>query len=714
MLKKIFWTTLFCLIISTIVVVSCRTSVFPTTVKLIFDGDYSNAVCSATVVTQNNKTYKIERACSNNFKIKAPYNSKIKISINAPTGISINETRIGNYYPQTKEFNNFFTVDKSKIIQTDKKIIISSAKKSFDISLKDKTPLQCKQIKFIFDQPYEVILVSPIIFAAFILGIFYLLKFLTIYTIKIYKFCNSQIAQFIELHYTNSNNEAKDKLLIKCLQMASIALFCVVIFFQIIRIAIPQFEYDSSYNATIAKNMSLGYGPSSSYDGIKMFNPEVTTGLTLILPVALGIKVFSNTPWVPNAICSLINIILLLVILYLPRNFNFIDKKKLWIWRALFLAFIVMSFSLESNLMVFHSEFSAVLGEFPAVLLIIISAITLILSENRKSMYFLAGLIGGLAFATKTMALISVIPIFFTYLLLTCKKWSDLKSKVFPIISFFIGFFAPYLLTEIYKYIEMGSVFKYLELKAQEHEFFVTSGSGVQSHYNVFYKFYLNSQILISKLGFLRYFILLGFPAICMFKLFFIKRLNLNKSVLLMSVLMCAAFVNIGWWLFCSMGWIRHFSIGWMLFLTALSASVFYIDTKNKYIYSLIILLFLTIPSSINVDKSFVKFNALNNHKLQAQNEAVKFISTHNEYKYYGCNWWANRDLEYALPKVNNFSNCMDSKNFNNKIHNKALVRTMGYWNWENNPAATALKNKCEKNILFKNNYYIISSCDAR
>jgi len=504
----------------------------------------------------------------------------------------------------------------------------------------------------------------------------------------------------------------QEKSLIRSLKVICVILFLLIIFFQIFKTYTCPLGYDGAYQASVSKNIAMGYGYVTSYNGIKLFNPELTTGYPLVLPVALGVKLFSNQYWVPNLIFSSIVLLLLITILYLPKKFDFVDEKRLWIWRTVFLGFLVFSSSLET-LKTYHSELSSFLGEIPTVFLIIISTFILILAKNKKSLYFISGLIGGVAFATKFISLISVVPIFATYLFLICTKKSDLKEKIPHIILFITGFIAPYAAFEIFKLIDSGGIQHYLQIKAQEHEFFATNGSGLSLGDNIFRRFIANSQSLISFIGFFRFFIILFLPLIFTFNLFKNKK-NIKPESYFVYIFMFAFMVNLYWWLFMSFGWSRHLLIGWVLFLTAISTFVFCFNNKNKYVYSIIILLFLSLPCSSNFYLTFLNFKLLSmtHSRVKDLNEAANFITVHKEYKYYGCSWWVARDLEYILPTINNFSDALDTTKFNKKIHNKALVVNAHTWNWEENPINNDIKNQCKKGILFSNENYLITRCD--
>lgn len=690
MLKKVFFIVFPILMIATIGLVFLRELIFPTSINLGFTNNYQNAVCKA-IITKDKKQQTITKTCGYNFKFRTPYASKVKIIIDSPSAVNILTSRIGHNYPTVSEFNQFFNVNSNYQI-IDNKIKIKAGHSVLEI--KQPIPLQCEQLKIIF--------VSPLLFIFLSLGFNFLILAVLFFLIVLIK---KSTIPHIRFNFT-------ERSLIRGLKILSIMLFLVIIFFQIFKTMTCPLGYDDAYQASVSKNIAKGLGYATSYNGIKLFNPELTTGYPIVLPVALGMKIFSNKYWVPNLICSSIVLFLLLIVLYLPKKFDFIDEKKLWIWRTIFLGFLVFSCSLEP-LMKYHLELSSFLGEMPSVLLIIIFTFVLIIAKNKKSTFILAGLLGGLAFATKFISIISVFPIFAAYLFLTCQNKNDFKEKIPHIAMFLIGFALPYIAFEIFKIVDLGGISQYLQMKAEEHEFFIANGSGISGNGNIFKRFSDNSKNLISLTGFIRFFIILLMPIIFTVKLLK-NRKTIHPQSYFVYIFMFAFAVNLYWWLFMSLGWGRHLLIGWILFLTAISTFVFCFNNKNKYVYLVLIVLFLSLPCSFNVDSTFLNFKKLSetHSKIQDLNEAANFIKTHVEYKYYGCGWWVSRDLEYILPTVNNFSDAIDTKQFNKTIPNKALVINAHTWNWDENIINNNVKKQCSKKILFKNNNYIISLCD--
>jgi hypothetical protein len=163
---------------------------------------------------------------------------------------------------------------------------------------------------------------------------------------------------------------------------------------------------DDAFAAHVAKNLASGYGYASSvqtgtpYYQIVPFDPSITTGPTLILPVSLVLSLFGNRASAPGLTIVCINAVLLLSIYgVLRRN---ADGIRLHAAVALF---VLLTFGLFS----LHFEhWYALLGEVPATLLVILGAAFWASRPESPRHIAVAGLLFGLAVLSKLLALISL------------------------------------------------------------------------------------------------------------------------------------------------------------------------------------------------------------------------------------------------------------------------------------------------------------------
>lgn len=77
-----------------------------------------------------------------------------------------------------------------------------------------------------------------------------------------------------------------------------------------------------------------------------------------------------------------------------------------------------------------------------------------------------------------------------------------------------------------------------------------------------------------------------------------------------------------------------------------------------------------------------------------------------------GAGWWANRDLEYVLPGVNNFTDYFQLSNQEGLHQTRWLVRGE-FWNQEKNPELSTLEQQCNEHILFERHPFVVGQYDT-
>lgn len=94
------------------------------------------------------------------------------------------------------------------------------------------------------------------------------------------------------------------------LGLAALVSVTLFVFFQFNHAFYYTLFIDEAWMASVAKNLTLGYGWSTSYGQVFPFDPEITTGPGLLAFVALGIKAFGNLIWVPRVSALALNLLL--------------------------------------------------------------------------------------------------------------------------------------------------------------------------------------------------------------------------------------------------------------------------------------------------------------------------------------------------------------------------------------------------------------------
>src|ERR1700735_177845 len=125
-------------------------------------------------------------------------------------------------------------------------------------------------------------------------------------------------------------------------RLLALALFALLISFQIITAFNFPIWHDDATFATVAKNLVLGKGYAMVFfDTFAPFNHGITAGPVIILPAALIIALWGNAYWVP-AITAILIIDALLIACYFQLKHILADRKLRWQCASLFLLSMMM------------------------------------------------------------------------------------------------------------------------------------------------------------------------------------------------------------------------------------------------------------------------------------------------------------------------------------------------------------------------------------
>lgn len=177
-----------------------------------------------------------------------------------------------------------------------------------------------------------------------------------------------------------------------------------LIIFQLGSVVKNSIKYDDAYNASVAKNFIKGPGYATTYDKVIFFNPDITTGPTLIIPTSLLILIFGNQYWVPG-LTTVIVINFLLVLMFCLKGWASVKVRSIV---TLGFILVLLLFNVESSLF-------ALVGEVPSILLSIICVILISQFPSHSKFAFLSGIFSGLASLTKLMA-ITTLPVIILFI----------------------------------------------------------------------------------------------------------------------------------------------------------------------------------------------------------------------------------------------------------------------------------------------------------
>jgi hypothetical protein len=196
-------------------------------------------------------------------------------------------------------------------------------------------------------------------------------------------------------------------------------------------------QHDDVMFASIPKNFLNGYGWATSYGEKIPFNPDISTGPTLLLPAMAMIAVFGNQTWVPAMTGALMNIALVLLILWQFRQKPHFAAKSL----ALLLALSLFAVN----------DFKTFTGYYTTALLFLLSLLWV--QNPRYSLwwrFFLYGAASAVGLYGKPLILLSFLLALPAILLLEHR--ADLRKNIRLFVFAALGFALVFLPWQLYRH----------------------------------------------------------------------------------------------------------------------------------------------------------------------------------------------------------------------------------------------------------------------
>jgi len=479
--------------------------------------------------------------------------------------------------------------------------------------------------------------------------------------------------------------------------------------------------FDDGYNASVSKNLSMGLGYVTSYNNYVYFNPEITTGPTILMPVSVLISIFGNKNWVPGLGASIfINIGLILIIYFLYKT-KFTNKT------GFFLLFITTLFLFLANIYLY-----TLIGELPAVLFAIASII--IFSKFTKKSLFIAGVIFSLALLTKLIVAICFLG--FISIIIVKLFQNRTKRNVLEIIKTVVFFILGLLIVSfpwfIYTKLSIKPIITTnVTSTTASNQFFEVMGSGIEAFKKAEDKLqYLvtntknNSRILIfDDYGGKPFQVIIFLIITTLLMVIPIRNIIKDKRAsntdYILIALNISFLAHLIWWLsFSNFAWYRHLLPS--LIYWGASFSLFVIRSP-LLLKQLLLLLFIIFISNTNLTNSNLITTLTpkweKSERLISLENTAKIIpeikSLNKSAIFTGCLFSGNRDLEYLLPTSLNFYKCDLINNTEYINNNVYLVTSVDWSNWDNYPEYNNFKKSCEvnENIKYRDSFFTISVC---
>ena len=449
-------------------------------------------------------------------------------------------------------------------------------------------------------------------------------------------------------------------------------------------------DYDEAFNASVAKSLATGYGYSTPYPVRTVFDPYITTGPGLLLPIAVAVFLKPNTYYAPGLMAGIVNAGLLWFLgdLLLKRNFAAASTSSPWL-RGLIvmpITLVVLLFGLAGYTTVGLGECASTLSL--AIGCVLVADLVTAPKIERKDA-FVAGLALGFSLLFKFIAILPV-----TVILAGAAAWglarrgSDAKLWL---INLGCGAASPSFLFLLVR-------LPYLDIKLEAVRF-ARSGSGINLFKNGLVSALAairdiaiaNSHTLLHWIG---GFIGMVFCTVAATAILWPYGRSLkqgdDRNKFFLLLLLAGGFSIVVWWVVMSpWGLIRHVYVGMVMILIALSLSPFLLRSTPRLVGALSLVLLVVLwgntwharldgvppgfANNFTPQRGFDISPAVANYtmprlspdpRIANQRDALSKIeelrTRYPAYHFLGCGLGANRDLEFLSKEASLFRDCLD------------------------------------------------------
>jgi len=402
---------------------------------------------------------------------------------------------------------------------------------------------------------------------------------------------------------------------------------------------------DDAFFATVSKNLAWGYGYTATLDSaIRPFDPNITTGPTLVLPVSGAIRLFGNQVWVPGVVHIAIWTMLLFAAWWSLGAIG--SRGRAAIVTAIFppVAYAVSAYHLE--------QWYAMLGEVPAALAILVAVALWAVDPSSSRRALVAGLLCALAVLAKLLAALYVATFLGAAIAVALAGRHEPTRRGRATGLLLIGFVIPLLAFETWKFVSLGPD-RYIAILQLVGEYVSRQGTSEKTlsladiptrldHFSARFGIPLSAFVLLALLGGA-----LAWPA--------------GRSAFrrLYSVLLAGVCLHVGYWLLLSRDWPRYFFIGIVLLCALVAMPYLVLERPARIVLYSGALAFCLLGTVGRLQGPIASLGSTwftPSATRASQASIVQFLDSRRDRLPFVSQWWAPvADIEYLSKGVQDF-----------------------------------------------------------
>lgn len=390
---------------------------------------------------------------------------------------------------------------------------------------------------------------------------------------------------------------------------------------------------DDAWIALSAKNIAAGLGYSTSISSTEsvLFDPHISTGPTLVLPVALQIYIFGPTVWIPGAVQLFIfNVQLGIFAAIVAR---YVGWRASLNYIAVLLIFITLA---SAN----NWYFGALLGEPVAFAFLLMG--TALLAVEIKGRVVLAAICFSLAFLTKQISGFAVAGIVFSWIIVSIYEHTSLLTILRRLtILILVGLSLP-ITFEAIKLATLGfegylvSTKKILDSVSSQTLSLGNVGDRWTRFLSIVHQSYMPLALVVG----------LAIGSAFLFLLFRYRIPKMNAVLRFAAFAWVGSAVYFGYIILFSNLWTRYLWIGIAIALAAVAAPLLLLEIRGRF--TVIFLLLVGIISSGFYSQLQALYTYISTSTVyQERSTVIQILNDHPEVPYASQYWSSIYDVVY-------------------------------------------------------------------